>query len=101
MSDPRSAQAAQYRQWYQSRQWRLLRVGQFRREPDCRFCRVMGRATAATIIDHAKPHRGDAGLFFDPENLISLCKPHHDATKQRQEHGRRTIVVDADGWPLE
>jgi 5-methylcytosine-specific restriction protein A len=61
----------------------------------------MGRATAATIVDHARPHRGDSRLFFDPENLVSLCKPHHDTTKQRQEHGRRTIVVDAEGWPLE
>jgi len=99
VSDPRSAQAAQYRQWYSSRQWRALRAAQFRREPHCRFCRAMGRATLATIVDHARPHRGDLGLFFDPENLVSLCKPHHDTTKQRQEHGRRTTIIDAEGWP--
>jgi 5-methylcytosine-specific restriction protein A len=99
VSDPRSPQAAQYRLWYRSRQWRALRAAQLRREPHCRFCRAMGRATFATIVDHASPHRGDIRLFFDPENLVSLCKPHHDATKQRHEHGRRTTIINADGWP--
>ena len=61
----------------------------------------MGRATIATIVDRARPHRGDLRLFFDPENLVSLCKPHHDATKQRQERGRRTTIIDPDGWPSE
>jgi 5-methylcytosine-specific restriction protein A len=59
----------------------------------------MDRATIATIVDHARPHRGDLGLFFGPENLVSLCKPHHDTTKQRQEHGRRTTIIDVEGWP--
>jgi hypothetical protein len=60
----------------------------------------MGRRTPATVVDHARPHRGDAALFFEPANLASLCKPHHDVTKQRFEAGRSQVGVDEDGWPV-
>ena len=43
--------------------------------------------------------RGDPRLFFDPSNLQSLCTTHHSATKQREERGRVTRVIGADGWP--
>lgn len=95
----RSAQASLYRAMYYTAAWRRLRAAQLAREPWCRMCREMGRETRATIVDHRRPHRGDARLFFDPDNLDSLCKPHHDCTKQRFERGRNQIGVGADGWP--
>lgn len=61
----------------------------------------MGRLTPATIVDHIRPHKGDPALFWDPANHDSLCTPHHDATKQREEHGRRQAAVGTDGWPEE
>jgi 5-methylcytosine-specific restriction protein A len=99
LSDPRSAEAAEYRRWYRTKRWRELRADQLAREPDCAFCHRMGRLNPASEADHAVPHRGDPFRFFDGANLISLCKPHHDATKQRLEHGRRLVAVGTDGWP--
>jgi hypothetical protein len=36
---------------------------------------------------------------FTRKALVSLCKPHHEATKRRIELGRRQIAVSPDGWP--
>jgi 5-methylcytosine-specific restriction enzyme A len=99
-ADPRSAAAAQYRRWYSTAAWRQLSAAQLWREPHCRFCLAMGRESVATQVDHQVPHRGNRERFFDPSNLISLCKPHHDATKQRLEHGRHLVPVGKDGWPV-
>lgn len=57
------------------------------------------KITVAVIVDHVRPHKGDADLFFDPRNLQSLCKSHHDATKQRQEARGYEIGADALGNP--
>lgn len=64
------------------------------------MCSVRGIVTAATTVDHIKPHKGDERLFFDPDNLQSLCKCCHDSAKQREEHGRPIIAVGEDGWPI-
>jgi len=101
MADSRSDAARQYRCWYYTTRWRELRKAQLQREPLCHLCRAGGRRTPATIVDHRRPHRGSAALFFDAGNLASLCKPHHDATKQRQERGRKQVGVANDGWPAE
>ena len=62
------------------------------------MCQREGRVTAATVVDHKIPHKGDQRLFWDPANWQSLCKPHHDRDKQREERGRFQ-AVGADGWP--
>ena len=54
----------------------------------------------ATVVDHKTPHKGDETLFFDPENLSSLCAPHHDREKKLIEHGKHVIHFDANGWPI-
>lgn len=101
MPDSRSDAARQYRRWYYTTRWRELRKAQLQRAPLCHLCGAAGRRTPATIVDHQRPHRGSAELFFEPSNLASLCKPHHDATKQREEAGRRQVAVADDGWPAE
>lgn len=66
------------------------------------FCRSAGRLTAASVVDHIRPHRGDAELFFDPENWQSLCKPCHDGTKQSGEKsGGPMRGCDSNGLPLD
>lgn len=94
----RSAAATLYRAMYFTAAWRRLRLAQLAREPLCSMCRAMGRATPATVVDHRRPHRGDARVFYDPTNLDSLCKPHHDSAKQRSERGRQ-VGLGPDGWP--
>jgi 5-methylcytosine-specific restriction endonuclease McrA len=84
------------------RQWRALRLMQLAREPLCRFCGLKGALTAATVVDHVTPHRGNRDLFYRLDNLQSLCKPCHDSAKQRQEkaEARGPIGCDAEGYPL-
>lgn len=65
------------------------------------MCEAQGRITAATVVDHIKPHKGDQGLFWDRANWQALCKPHHDSTKQRAEQRGHAIGVDAAGRPLD
>lgn len=65
------------------------------------MCEQMGRITQATVCDHIKPHKGNEALFFDPANLSSLCKLHHDSAKQRAERrGEDVRVTGLDGWPV-
>jgi 5-methylcytosine-specific restriction enzyme A len=71
--------------WYKTAAWARLRKWQLQREPICRFCKRDGRITEANTVDHVTPHRGDKALFFDRENLQSLCKPCHSSEKQRLE----------------
>jgi 5-methylcytosine-specific restriction protein A len=46
-------------------------------------CHEQGRVTAATDVDHVRPHRGDQGLFWDEENnWQSLCGDCHKRKTQ-------------------
>lgn len=64
------------------------------------MCRNAGTLTAATVVDHIKPHRGDQVLFWDESNWQSLCQPHHDSTKQREEKSGVTLSgIDIEGRP--
>lgn len=51
------------------------------------MCLADGRTTAASVVDHKIPHKGDDALFWDETNHQSLCKPCHDGRKARIEHG--------------
>ena len=53
--------------------------------PLCVSCLCEGRITSSRVVDHIVPHGGDAGLFWDIENLQALCKTCHDGVKQRCE----------------
>lgn len=77
-----------WRKWYATTRWRKLRMKILGRDlftcqrPEC------GRVTSDTsqlVADHRKPHRGDEALFWDEDNLQTLCKPCHDGAKQREE----------------
>ena len=46
--------------------------------PLCAECLRNGRYTAATVVDHIIPHRGDMSLFWDERNWQSLCERCHD-----------------------
>lgn len=66
--------------------WQQAREGWLRAHPLCVMCdEIDGRVTAATVVDHKVPHRGDMALFWDRSNWQSLCAHHHSANKQREE----------------
>lgn len=85
---------------YKTAQWRALRRAQLQREPLCAMCTALGLLRAATVVDHVVAHKGRAALFYNPANLASLCKPHHDSTKQRWER-LGLVETGANGWPVE
>ena len=69
--------------------------------PLCVMCLEDGHIEPATVVDHVVPHLQRAELFWDTANWQSLCKKHHDSTKQREEKRGHAIGCDADGIPLE
>ncbi len=101
MSDDSFIERLKRQALYNTRRWRLLRASHMLREPLCVMCRAQGYRVLATVADHIKPHRGDAALFYDAENLQSLCKLHHDAAKKAEENRGVMIGSGIDGTPLD
>ena len=65
------------------------------------YCEKQGRTTAATVVDHIKPHKGDMELFWDSSNWQPLCKMCHDSIKAREEvRGEALVVFGVDGYPI-
>jgi 5-methylcytosine-specific restriction endonuclease McrA len=81
-----------WRKWYHWARWKHpqhgLRIRVLLRDlftcqwPGCGRCE---NDTSQLVADHKTPHRGDPDLFWDEDNLWTLCKPHHDGAKQAQE----------------
>jgi 5-methylcytosine-specific restriction protein A len=65
------------------------------------MCREAGRIEAATVVDHKQPHKGKPELFWDRHNLQSLCKAHHDVSKQRDEVRGYIGGATVAGLPLD
>ncbi|MBK9704528.1 MAG: HNH endonuclease [Betaproteobacteria bacterium] len=65
------------------------------------MCEAAGRLTAASVVDHVVPHRGDQALFWDVGNWQPLCKPCHDGAKQSLERGGKLRGCDTSGQPLD
>lgn len=99
MPDHRSAAAQAYRHLYKSRPWRVGRLAFLAQNPLCTRCKANGRITAATVVNHIKPHKGDVTLFFDWLNWEPTCKPHHDAAIQSEERTGYLKGIDASGLP--
>ncbi|MCP4309588.1 MAG: HNH endonuclease [bacterium] len=54
-----------------------------------KYRRLEGK-THLLVCDHIKPHRGDPGKFWDPDNLQTLCKSEcHDKHKQARKRAAR------------
>ena len=100
-SDARTEEATRYRKLYKTARWRGLRDYQLSIQPLCEFCLRTEDITAAEIVDHKRKHGGDIGLFYDPANLQSLCKHHHDSAKQMIDNGKKVVTYGLDGYPIE
>jgi 5-methylcytosine-specific restriction endonuclease McrA len=86
---------------YNTKRWKLMRARQLAAEPCCRICAQKGLAVPAVVVDHRTPHKGDKKLFFDANNLQSLCKEHHNSDKRFQDQRGYSCAVGPDGWPLD
>lgn len=99
--DQRSAEASAYRKLYRTSRWQRLREAQLTAQPLCVYCLAVEDVTVATVCDHVRPHKGSEELFFDPDNIQSLCAPCHDRIKAREERGQDVVRFGPDGWPIE
>jgi len=102
---------------YHTAAWLRLQEWQVSLEPLCRFCLELGRTNDGSltyaghrqtnqnrrflVADHIIAHKGDEGLFFDPDNLQTLCPDHHDRTKQQEERRGYSQTRGDDGWPID
>jgi 5-methylcytosine-specific restriction protein A len=78
--------------------WQRERLQYLRLHPLCIMCQAKGRVTAATVVDHIIPHKGDPVLMWDWNNWQALCKPHHDRDKQAIDRGGKPRLQRIDGW---
>ena len=69
--------------------WQRVRSLYLAKHPLCAECQRNNRLTAASVVDHIKPHKGDQALFWDESNWQALCKHCHDS-KTAREDGRWT-----------
>ena len=92
--------------WYRTAAWQRLRRRIFVRDRYiCAICGSLctgqGRSKRAPIADHIIPHKGNRALFWNEENIQTLCYSCHSRHKQRQEAGGAIIGCDANGVPLD
>lgn len=91
----------EYRKLYKTARWARMRATHLRDHPLCAFCwRAWRRETLAEVLDHITPHKGDLTLFYDRDNVQSLCKRCHDSVKQREERGFAPAHFGVDGYSL-
>lgn len=64
-----------------------LREQQLRTEPLCRMCRAEHRLTPATVVHHVIAHQGNVELFYDADNLQSLCASCHSSITVKEDGG--------------
>lgn len=100
-SEDRNAQAHPHSQLYQNSRWRLLRARVLRDSPLCVYCEQAGRVTAATVVDHIRPHRGDLALFWERANLQPLCATCHNGLAGMKDTHGFAAGVGLNGEPLD
>ena len=64
------------------------------------MCLCQDIVEPADTVDHVRPHKGDVDMFWEPDNLQSLCKWHHDSHKALIENGKTIPIFGDDGWPI-
>lgn len=67
-----------------SHKWQIVSKDYLSKHPWCEDCLAKGIYTAATEVHHKKKHKGNAKLFWDRSNWMSLC---HRCHSIRTRHG--------------
>lgn len=55
----------------------------------------------SVVVHHLKPHKGDLELFFDLDNLQSVCWTCHGGDIQSTEALGYDNTIGSDGWPID
>lgn len=99
-SSPKYREKRPWQHLYGRSRWQAMRQRHLAEHPLCVYCLMQEIVEVATIVDHVIPHKGDEAMFFDPDNLQSLCKHCHDSDKRLEEQGKTVIRFGVDGYPL-
>lgn len=100
--------AFKYKHLYGTTKWGQLRRYIWQR--DQYVCKwhgcgklLIGKAPSpnSPIAHHIKPHRGNATLFWDAANIMTVCKECHDGAVQRYERTGRIGGYDKAGKPID
>ena len=53
--------------------WQKFRKEYLKKNPFCVVCLNKGKLIQAKVIDHIVPHKGNERLFWDENNMQTLC----------------------------
>lgn len=67
--------------------WRQARAAYLSEHPLCCLCSKQGLVSAANVVDHIIPHKGDKIYFWDQDNWQSLCAPCHNQKTATEDGG--------------
>lgn len=76
---------------YSTTRWKKLRAAKFANDPLCEMCRDEGKVTVAEDIHHITSFMSTEDpiqreyLAYDYNNLMSLCKVHHQQVHNKRE----------------
>lgn len=94
-----------YPELYGSKTWRFLRLEAKDRDNWlCQSCLRAGKEKMVTFSDpvhHKKPHNGNRDLFFDIDNLESVCQSCHDSAMQVLKKSGYVPGCDVNGFPID
>ena len=86
---------------YDSVRWRKASKMFLAENPLCAICALLGKDTAATLVDHVKPHNDDYYLFWDQDNWQPLCSSCHSGVKRFKDNRGIMPGCDINGLPLD
>ena len=85
-SDYDRKRLSSYDRGYNTR-WKKYRKAFLSAHPLCVRCLENNKTTAATVVDHIVPHKGNQRLFWNKENHQALCKKCHDRKSASEDGG--------------
>lgn len=88
---------------YKTRRWQNLKAWKLGQNPLCEYCEKLQKYVKSKVVDHIVPHKGNADLMWDENNLQALCIRCHDNVKRREERtGQQySTEIGADGFPID
>ena len=108
ISGKRSTEAQKYRTLYSTKHLKTLRRQALTRDKyRCQhsgcyaYLQVGGDHPCSAVVHHLELHKGDLELFFDLDNLQSVCWTCHSGDIQSTEARQYDSTIGADGWPID
>ncbi|NQZ75806.1 MAG: HNH endonuclease [Ekhidna sp.] len=91
----------QVQRWRSTARWQKLRWERLTHDRfQCQSCGCVKPNTSELHCDHIKRAEDFPHLFWEWDNLQTLCSTCHNSEKQRQERGKKTWPIDEHGWPI-